>query len=426
MTYTASVTANVTQSTSSAGVSNLNNSIFISEHAFFAERVRGFSSLTEVTSDGSIPTDSNLYKAMQQAFSQSTTAVPVYAGRRQIDSVTLTPTVTDNNTYKVTFQTLNETDGTYSDEYSVEFTSGTATTAALIAEGLDAAITTAGVPETEILVSDTVGALLITGAANRQIIVTGVTDLVQTFVSTETGTDCIAETLDENKEDYYFVTTESRDETFVQEVAAAIEGTTGSNPKMYAVCSASVASLVTKPDSYADTDILQMLQQLEYDRSFGFWHEQADSIFPELAACVLAGSYTAGKVNWKFLQGTAPTARHPVKDRVLNTAEQGYISDRNASWVGSELGLSFLHGGQVASGGWIDLQQIVDYTKVTMEANVLTVLVNYNTSGSPLNMTSGKLAIIKDAIESVLSDGVNDRFILRVRGIGYANFYLIL
>ena len=404
MPYMQSVTSNVRQSTSSAGISNLNNSVFISAHAFFKDRLKGYSSMSEVNNDPAVPKDSNLYLAMQQAFSAGIVAVPIYAGRREVDEVILTPDVKDSTTYKFTVQVLDTNTGVLSEEYLVEATSGTGDTATEITSDL---ISASSVPTTDAVITASSGTISITGAANKQLIVTSVEELTQTFVSTEDAATCYSEMTEENEEDYYFVTSESRDEIFVKGLAQAVETSTGSYPKMFAVASSAINTLSPVASSYASGDIIQMLYDNEFSRSFGIWHDQADTIFPELATCVKAGGFTvAGKVNWKFLQKTSPLARHPVKNRVLNTSEQGYIKDRNASWVGKELGLSFLHGGQTANGSYIDLQIITDWTKITQEARVLTALINANNGGVPLTMKSGDLAIIKERCESVLSDGV--------------------
>lgn len=408
MPFQASVVANVRQSTASAGISNLNNSIFISEHAFFKDRIKGYSSMSEVNSDSAIPKDSNAYKALQQAFSAGTVAVPIYLGRREVDEVLLTPDAKDNTTYKFTLQVMDTEDGSLSEEFTVQSISATDESASDIAS----AIVTASsiIQASDALVSVDGNAVSIVASANRQLIVTGVEELSQTFVSTESATTCYAEITEENKEDYYFVTSESRDETFVKELAQAVETSTGSYPKQYCVASQSILSISPVTSIYVTGDILQMIQENEFTRTFGIWDNNADEIFPELATCVKAGGYTvAGKVNWKFLQNTAPVARHPVKGRILNTAEQGYIKDRNASWVGNELSLSFLHGGTTANGNYVDLQIITDWTKITMEARVLTALVNANNGGVPLTMRSSDLSIIKERCESVLSDGVNNK-----------------
>ncbi|MCP4320559.1 MAG: hypothetical protein GY787_01610, partial [Alteromonadales bacterium] len=87
--------------------------------------------------------------------------------------------------------------------------------------------------------------------------------------------------------------------------------------------------------------------------------------------------------------------------------------DRNASWVGKERGVSFMHGGTNAKGTshFTDLIQSKDWIDDTIESRVLTALLNANNGGIPLNMTKGDLNIIKERVESVLLEAV-DRKIL--------------
>ena len=411
MAYNQSVLANVRRASSSAGVSNLNNSMFISAHAYFAERVKAYNSMNEVNQDPSVPKDSNLYKAMQSAFSVSSPAIPIYSGRREVDDVTLVPTVADNTTYTVNLQVVDETTGIASEEWLATFTSGVSATAAEIVLGLEAAITALTIPASELTTDGTTDpdVLQVIPSADRQLILTNAPDFTQEYTVTENAATCFSEITDENKEDYYFVTSESRDETWVDDLAKAVEATEGSYPKQYRVSSSAIESLQPLADPAVAGDLIGKLKEGEYKRSAGEWHDQADEIFPELATCVKGGSYFAGVANWKFLQGTAPVAKHPIKGRTLTSAEWGYILDRNASVVGTELGLNFLMGGTNSTGQaeFTDLVMITDHTKLVMEARVLTALINANNGGLPLTMTSSDMSVIKERCESVLSDGVN-------------------
>ena len=413
MPYTQTVTANVRRATASAGIANLNNSLFISANAFFKERLKPYSSMNEVNQDEGVPKDSNLYKAMQQAFSVGSPAVPIWAGRREVDDVTLVPVVADNTTYTVKLQVLDETTGLSSVEWSADFTSGVSATASDIVTGLEAAITGLSIPASDLTTDGTTDpdVLQVIPSANRQLILTNAPEFSQVYTVTEDAATCFSEIMDENKEDFYFVTSESRDETWVDDLASAVEATGGSYPKQYRVSSSAIESLQPEADPAVAGDLLGKLKEGEYTRTAGEWHHESGEIFPELAACVKAGSFFAGTVNWKFLQRTAPVARHPIKGRILTTAEQGYIKDRNGSWVGQELGLNFMHGGTNSTGTseFSDLVQITDWTKITMEARVLTALVNSNNGGLPLTMVSSDLAIIKERCESVLNEGVNRR-----------------
>jgi hypothetical protein len=342
---------------------------------------------------------------MQQAFSVGTPAVPIYAGRREVDDVTLTPVVEDNKTYSVTVQVLDELTGIPSDVEIASFTAGVGTDADLIATGIDLAITALTIAVTS---TDNTGTVTVAPDADNQLILTAVDGFTQSYTVTEDAATCFSEITDENNKDYYFVTSEERDQVFVLALAAAVEATNGSYPKQYRVSSSAIETLTAATDPATAGDLLAFIKQGEFTRTAGEWHERSTEIFPELACCVKAGSFPAGTINWKFLQNTATVARHPIKGRRLNTTEQGYIKDRNASWVGEELGLNFMHGGTNATGTseFTDLVQITDWTKLTMEARILTSLVNSNNGGNPLTMVSSKLSIIKERIESVLMDGV--------------------
>lgn len=407
MSYSNSVVASITQSTAAASTSNLNCSMFISDHAFFKERVRGYSSLAEVTADG-IPTDSSLYKAFQKAFSVDNPCVPIYSGRREIDSILMTPTVENSTTYSVTVQAKEIATGDMSETYVTSFDSDVDATAEEICAGIAAATALpSAMPSSVATIVDNLdGTVTVTGGAGQQIIVTSVEGFSQEFTSTESAADCYAAITDENNSDYYFITAESRDLTFIKDLSAAVATSTGSYPKMYGTSSDALASLAPVEASAVAGDTLQAIQDEQYSRTFGIWTQNSEDTFNELATCVAAGGFQAGAVNWKFLQKTDTDAFYTAKGRKLSTAEMGYLGDRNASWVSTELGLTFLHGGKLANGNWIDQQIIADWTRVEMESRVLTTLVNANTSGEPITGTATKLDLIAGRIESVLTDGV--------------------
>ena len=400
MAYSPSVTASITQSTAAATTSNINNAIFVSKHAFYPERVKGYSSLAEVTADGSVPTSSNLYKALQKAFSVTNPSVPIYTGRQLVDSINMTPIVKNSTTYSMVVQTLSGT--TYSDVYTISIESGVSATAEEICEAI-AVKATAVITGGEATVTDNIGTvdgtITVSGAASQQLIVTKVVGFEQEFISTENGTDCFAGVIAENNEDYYFMTTESRDETFVTEFAAAVDAE--ATPKLFLVSTDEVGSLTDG----STTDLLLKLKEAQFQRTAGFYTQNSEVSFNELAACVAAGGFQAGAVNWKFLQNTDTKALNGNGVALLS-GEMGELLDRNASWVSKESGLTYLHGGKLANGNWIDQQIIADWTKIEMEARIQTLLVNMNAAGTPITGTSTKLDLIKNRITSVLTDGV--------------------
>ncbi|QXN60120.1 hypothetical protein KUA24_53 [Vibrio phage HNL01] len=406
MAYRPSVSSVTRMSTVAAQGADLTSSMFASTHAYFKTRSMPFYSMEDVNASG-IPTYSNTYKALQQAFSQVGGTSPIYVGRREIDAVTFTPTVKDNDTYTIDFAVYDTTTGADEGEWQIQAVGGAPADATAIVTALkDAFDVLVGVN----LDVTAAGTFTLTPQANKQVVIKSSTEnLVQSFTVSENAATMYAAIEDEINENFYFVTSEERDLTFVLDLAAAVQATENSDyKKQYRVSSNAMDTLTVKTDPAAADDLLGQLFDKELTRVMGEWHDQSDEIFPELSACVKVGGYFAGSVNWKFLQGTAPSARHPVLGRLLNKAEQGYIRDRNASWVGQERKVSFMHGGTNAIGTshWSDLVQIKDWVDDQIEVRVLTALLNANNAGRPLKMTKADLAIVKERVESVLIEGV--------------------
>lgn len=406
MPFVPSVQSITRLSTVAAAGANLNNSIFIAAHNYFRTATKPYYTMEDVNNDKAIPTYSNAYKALQQAFKQVGGASPIYLGRIDTDSVTFTPTV-NSKPYKIKCKVFDKVDLSDVESFEMTFTSDTDANANEIVAGL---ITSVAVSPTEVTFSSVGDVLKFTPSAGHQIIIEEATsNLVQSYEHSVTGAEAYAAVEDEANEDFYFVTSESRDLTFVKSLADAVEATENSDyKKQYRVASSALSTLTVLTDPAAADDLLGKLYEAEYTRTMGEWHDQADNIFPELAACVKVGGYFAGAVNWKFLQNTAPAARHPDLGRLLNKTEQGYIADRNASWVGKERRVSFMHGGTNAIGTshWSDLVQIKDWVDDQIEVRVLTALLNANNGGLPLTMTRADLAIVKERVESVLIEGV--------------------
>lgn len=405
MPYQDTVQSVTRLSTVVAEGANLNNSLFLAAHAYFKEYTKPYSSMEDVRNDVAIPSYSNTYKAFQQAFKQVGGAAPIYLGRIDIDDVTFTPIVQNSKQYKIVVTVYNTTTLADVETVTFDYTSDIDATALEIVTGL-----AADDVFTQATVDITGDVFNITPAANHQIIVEEATEnLLQSYTHSQSGGDAYAAVEDEANENFYFITSESRDLTFITELAAAVESTENSDyKKQYRVSDNAIETLTVLTDPANANDLLGKLFDNEYTRVMGEWHDQSTEIFPELAACVKVGGYFAGTVNWKFLQNTAPAARHPVLGRLLNKAEQGYIRDRNASWVGKERRVSFMHGGTNAKGTshWSDLVQIKDWVDDQIESRVLTALLNANNGGLPLTMTRSDLAIIKERVESVLIEGV--------------------
>lgn len=410
MPFQPTVQSRTRLATTTGQSSNLGNAVFATANAYFKTRLRPYTSMDEVNADGAIPKTSSSYKALQHAFSQVGGATPIYLGRRQIDSVTITvDPVADNADYAFTIKVTDTTTDTEVADLTFSTQSGTGETGAGIVVALLASNSATGF----VITDNADGSFEIVPDADRDIVIEDLENLVDTYTTTESAADMFAAIQEEDNVNWYFITSEFKDETFVTELADAVEATeTSDYKKQYRVSYSGADSLLPATDP--NTDLLGVLADKEYRRTHGEWHHQADEIFPELAACVYQGGFFPGTQSWKFMTNlTTTAARDPSTGSLLTTAQQGYIRDRNASWVGQERGTGFMHGGTMAIGDvWIDVQRAKDWIDDTIEVRVLNKLLNEAAKGTPLTYKRGDPEVVGSIVDGVLREAV-DRRILR-------------
>lgn len=416
MPYTPSVQTNVQNAVTTGSVADLGRSMFIDTNTYHQARVTSYSSMTAVNADDAVPKNSDLYRALQNAFPNAgSRSIPIYVGRRQATDTIFTPSVADNTTYKFDVQVIDTTTQAISlVKTEITFTSGSSATATDIVNGLDTAITTAAIPVTDLITSTTGDVLTLTAAANRQVVITGATEnLPQTFDSVETAAETLAAIQSENKEDWYYVTTSVRTVSWVLDMCDAIEATESSDfPKVFRTSSAAPETLIAQTDPSNAADLLGLMEDKGYGNCFGEWHDQSASIFPELASCVYYGSFFPGTQTWKFMNNCSnPDARHPVLGRLLTDAEFGFIVDRNAAVRGKEMGVSVYISGKdgdvsKGSGSWMDNLTISHWIRLNQKLRVFNALVNKANAGAPLTFKVGDRLVIKERAESVLSEAV--------------------
>ncbi len=421
MPYIPSVAVNVSQAVTTGSIANLGRSIFIDTNTFHQARVSSYYSMTDVNADVAVPKDSKLYKALQNAFGNAgSRSLPIYVGRRQAATTVLTPTVENSKEYTFSLRVVNtDTQADSVAEVEISITSDVDATATEIVTDLDTALTTAGVTGTDITTAITGDVLTITPAADRQVIITKVSaNLPQTFTSTEVAATTLSEIQAENNDDWYYITTSVRDNTWILALCDAVEATESSDyPKVFRVSSNAAKTLIAQTDPSHSEDLLGLLEDTGYGNCFGEWHDQSDEIFPELGATVYYGSFFSGTQNWKFMNNCKnPTARHPVLGRELTKSEVGFILDRNAAVRSREMKVPVYitsNTGDVAKGGgaWMDNLTISHWIRLNQKLRIFNALVNESNAGRPLTFTSGDKAKVQERATDVLLEAVNRKML---------------
>lgn len=388
-----------------SNTANLSNTIFISTHAFTKNRVTSFVSMDEVNS--LIPKETKAYTALSGAFQQPVISAPVYLGRRQADSMTITPNrVLSSAEYGFTLIVYDKSDYT-EEQYDISVASDTSAIATEITNDLVAAMDDIS----NVDVVNNTGSLTVSALAGYDFYVKDLsTRLTATFETTEEAGEVFDAVLSEGNDNWYFVTADDHTNTFIKAMANTVESTENSDyPKyyMYSVSDNSYLQGVTDPA----TTVAGELNELGFDRTGGRW-DQDDDKYPEVKKCVYIGGFDAGTIGWKGLPNMVgiPVASSPITGVDLDTASQGYIGDHNLSWWAKELGVAFEHGGKSASGEWGDIIRGKDWIKSEQRKRLQDMWLNEATDGK-LSYTPDDLKKPLNVIDSVNSDAV-DREIL--------------
>lgn len=400
MSYQDSVSSSITRNTTSAEGISLDFPIFAAAHNYFFERTRSYTSWDEVRDDDSIPSGSNSYVAARLAFSQNPAPSKVFLGRRQTDTVVVTPSedVVIGNVYSFNVIVYDAT-GAVVSTTAVTATAALATKASIVAiwDTLEPANTTFTV------VGDT---LEIVAAATYTVVVKDFVKTADSYVTTETAADLLQAIQDEDNEWYCF-TAEDHSEAFQLAMAAEIEATSGGNlPKIYWTSTMDADTVVPVVDPAID--VIGKLKELGYLRTICDWSDIADTIFPEIGNFAYNSTYQPGGVNYKFMQTVGvPVAADLVTGKKLPTRIQGYIDDRNGNWMGEERGVPFYREGKVVGGEWIDIVTGSDWLNDQIEVALLNLL---------LNQQGGKIAFTEPSsvistINSVLDRAVDVGFL---------------
>lgn len=346
--------------------------LFASSHRYFPERVRAYNSLTEAAAD--LPADSAAYKAVAGYFSNTPRPTTVKVGRRTAD---LDLTVATGST-GASF-TIFATDGT--DTFSLNVSVSGELDEDAVASAIVASITadTDIDPLVTVSASANVVSIDVSGASNEFWVKDLSDELSETYNSTETAAELIADLIVED-DDFYFFSADDHTETFVLAAAATIESLT----KMYFFSVSEQAALTAYNEGSA-TDILGKVSDAGYFRTKGFFHQAADTAFPETTYVGYNAPFQAGSVTWTNLQVALPVSQDPSTSLALTSTQKGYLEDRNAAYVDRIGGLNIIRNGKVASGEKIDAVRGRDNLQVDMDTEYTNFLLAQQGGKVPYN-----------------------------------------
>lgn len=352
-------------------------------HVFGVNRVDTVTSSDDLLKMGLLPTDP-LYMAVNDAFSQTPRPKLVKVGRRQVDTVTLTPSVVSGREYKVTIGYKNASSGVVKTDYA--YTSDESATAAEICTGIQALIDADAVCPVDAAV---VGA---TVTLTNKVAGTAFSVAHNSLISMAQPVAVATATLDMtaiNNEDadwYGFVIT-SRTQADIIAAADWAE----SKIKLFGY---SISEAGAK-DNASTTDTMSKLYDGNYFRSFGFYHGDAVTDFPELGVMVRCFAIDPGGETWanKQLAGI-------VVDKLTETEYQA-VTKKNGNTFERFRTTSITQNGKVAAGEWIDVIRFRDWLQEEMQVRVFSLLVN----NAKIPYTDGGIAQIENVMRATLQQG---------------------
>lgn len=343
------VTVTIFDQTTAIATASFNIPMILATFTNFSERTRTYTSLQGVADDFN-STDA-VYIIASKLFGQSGVlgAIPpsIVVGRRQVDEVTLTPTVANNQTYTVT---INGTNYTY--------TSDASATAAEITAGLDTAI---GAPA-GITVTDNTGTLTVevtTPGTAWSINVSS--NLTKAIVSpTETYVEAL-DAVDDENDTWYALTLDSHDPAVVEDISDAIQA----REKIFGTSSADPAAPTT-----ATTDIGYILDAKNNNRTFGVYLPTADTEYPEAAWIGSQLAVTPGANDWDFKRANGVTRS------VLSSTQKTNLNNKNWNFYTRKAGVDIFQNGDMFGGAYIDVTIGKDWLKARIQEGVFFRLIN--------------------------------------------------
>ena len=404
MPYNETISVDISISATPLTQEGFGTPLFITAHREFMDRVRTYSSITEVQAD--FPSDSNAVRAAQQAFSQSPTIQNLMIGRADVKS-TLTPAAptADGEAYQFTI-TLDETGYSVAIPYNV--TAFASETSQDVADAWKLAIDADSNLNTVVTatVVGTGGAATLEIASQNPDVYFTVTDPTDNVTNSYSPNESAEQTLaaiEEVDKDFYFITAEDHSTSYVLDLAASA----GARDVIYFVSSSDTDNLAAY--QAGNTNLFAQLRDGNRKNTVTLFHHQADN-FVELAYIGKNAPHPAGSVTWANLQlNGVGFSQNPANGRPLTTTQKRNLFDQNANFIELDAGVSYTRTGVTAGGEWIDVIRGVSWQTTDMATSLRALLINQD--GGKVPYDNQGIAQVREVMTSSLQRGVNRTFL---------------
>lgn len=357
-------TVNVVLRTATVGRAGFGTPLFISSHRRFQERVRTYTSMEAVGED--FDSTDAAYVAAQQFFSHTPSVSQLKIGRREAAGV-FTPANVDNGSIHTITVTVND-----GDSVTASVTADLSDTAAAVSTVLIAAINADTDVAAHITASASGDGITIAPVGAGDVYnVSGLGNFESTYTSTETAAE-VLDAVSEADGEFYFVTADDHTETFVLDMAAAVQAM----ERLYFVSNQEMSALTAFSD--ISTDIPAKLKQNNFTRTAVIWDEEADSKFVECSYVGVNAPFSPDEqaVVWdgRVLPGISVAKNS--SGNMINSTQQLNLDNRNASYVIKTAAGDRVLGGKTAEGIWVDELRIRDCIAARVKERLEALLLN--------------------------------------------------
>lgn len=377
--------------------------LFLASTDNFEERVRGYTSLTEVAED--FDENSAAYKAAKQLWSQTPKVTQLYIGRRAMQyTVSIPDEVTESTDYSLTVAV----GGGVSQPF--QYTAQADDTAEIVLNRFKTQIEANPALKDNVTVSVSGSAgsatMIITKAGENDFV--KVTTTAQTLSISATTADSASVALaaiETYSTDWYFIATEDRTSQFVTAMASEIQA----RRKIFFTASNDVKALQGTELASA-TDVPAQLAKSKYTRTVCLWHHTASFDYPEMAYIAYGAPYDAGSIAWGNAQLTGVAASmQPANKRPLTSIQKSALDARSCNFIDLDGGVPVVRRGITSGGEWIDIIRGVDWLESDLKTSLRDLLINQK--GGKITYDDTGITRVRQVIETSLQRAVNRNFL---------------
>lgn len=377
--------------------------LFLASTDNFEERVRGYTSLTEVAED--FDENSAAYKAAKQLWSQTPKVTQLYIGRRAMQyTVSIPDEVTESTDYSLTVAV----GGGVSQPF--QYTAQSDDTAEVVLTQFKTQIEANPALKDNVTVSVSGSAgsatMIITKAGENDFV--KVTTTAQTLSISATTADSASVALaaiETYSTDWYFIATQDRTSQFVTAMASEIQA----RRKIFFTASNDVKALQGTELASA-TDVPAQLAKSKYTRTVCLWHHTASFDYPEMAYIAYGAPYDAGSIAWGNAQLTGVAASmQPANKRPLTSIQKSALDARSCNFIDLDGGVPVVRRGITSGGEWIDIIRGVDWLESDLKTSLRDLLINQK--GGKITYDDTGITRVRQVIETSLQRAVNRNFL---------------